>query len=399
MAFNTLNHHRMATAVLTPLLLFVLLLPRIQASEDTESPRVKLGPWVSNLNVEPGMNASGRCMKGSEFVGQDLRGAVFNDCALDGVVFYQCDLSRASFKGALLTGMNITDCRIQGADFADAIINGIVGMSGGLTDPPHSGWPHDMHLSDEQLMSTRSYKTKDLRKCVISLYNRHESSPPKYDFRGAHLEGAYLHHGDFSECDFTDACIDGIDMVLCTIGFQQLASTDNFKNRRTLHAARFSTIRATDEWDLSGMDLTGTRQFPYFKNYRINFTNANIARCMFGRAVNKDQLRSTRNFKEGDLGHIKFSHIDFSGFDFSRVNLTGSEFPGCDFTGASFDDAVITGVRFAEHRPQYILKHDFPDPTGLTLGQIKSTWNYKNRRMEGIVLPKELADALSAEKR
>jgi len=35
----------------------------------------------------------------------------------------------------------------------------------------------------------------------------------------------------------------------------------------------------------------------------------------------------------------------------------------------------------------------------LTLAQIKSTWNYKHGRMEGVELPDELADALKAEEK
>jgi len=34
----------------------------------------------------------------------------------------------------------------------------------------------------------------------------------------------------------------------------------------------------------------------------------------------------------------------------------------------------------------------------LTLDQIKSTWNYKVGRMEGIVLPQELQEALDIER-
>ena len=35
---------------------------------------------------------------------------------------------------------------------------------------------------------------------------------------------------------------------------------------------------------------------------------------------------------------------------------------------------------------------------GLTTEQIKSTWNYKHGHMEGIILPKDIADALQQEK-
>jgi uncharacterized protein YjbI with pentapeptide repeats len=374
--------------LLVPLLLAGA--PRIlEATEDTEPPRVTLGPRARDLKVGPGMNAAGRCLTGCEFVGQNLSGAVFDGGHLPGAVFYQCDLTRASFKETDLRGMNITDCCIEGADFTDAMINGIAGMSGGLTRPSHAGWPHDMHLSEQQLMSTRSYKTKDLSRCVISLSERREPTAPRFDFRGANLEGACLHRGDFSKCDFTDARIDGIDVLVSTITFDQLASTDNLKNKRSLRGARFSTIPFTGKWDLSGMDLTGTREFPSFsfKNDDIDFSDAVITQCMFGGTITKAQLRCTRSFKEGDLRCIKFYQIDFSRFDFSGVNLTGSEFYGCGFSDARFDDAVINNVHFAEDQPS--------GSAGITVPQIKSTWNYRHGHMQGIRLPDNVAKALT----
>ena len=66
---------------------------------DVDQPRVVFGPWAGQLSVGPGMDATGRHLRGSEFVGQNLAGAVFDRCDLDGVRFYQCDLSGASFKG------------------------------------------------------------------------------------------------------------------------------------------------------------------------------------------------------------------------------------------------------------------------------------------------------------
>ena len=81
------------------LFLLPLFLPKLLAQENwqgrTESkysfenePSVKLGPWVRDLKVGPGMNAVGKCLKGSEFVGQNLQGAIFDGCNLDGVEFW-----------------------------------------------------------------------------------------------------------------------------------------------------------------------------------------------------------------------------------------------------------------------------------------------------------------------
>ena len=100
-----------------------------------------------------------------------------------------------------------------------------------------------------------------------------------------------------------------------------------------------------------------------------------------------ERLRTTKNYCEGDLSGITLIHADLSGCDLSGQNLTGCTFRGCTFTGTSLNNAVVTNAQFIKGKS-----------AGLTLTQLKATWNYKNRRMEGLVLPKELLDALSAEK-
>ena len=119
-----------------------------------------------------------------------------------------------------------------------------------------------------------------------------------------------------------------------------------------------------------------------------DITDATISECAIHRGMTKLQLCSTKNYKDGNLSNSPFSRIDLSGCDLSRQNLTGSTFTECVFTGASFRDAVITNAQFA------IGTTDCP---GLTVEQIKSTWNYKNGRMAGVVLPRRVAEALLKE--
>lgn len=58
------------------------------ARADTEIPRVKLGQAAVGLLVGPGMNASGKDLRGSVFIGQNLTGAVVDGCDLQGVRFF-----------------------------------------------------------------------------------------------------------------------------------------------------------------------------------------------------------------------------------------------------------------------------------------------------------------------
>ena len=81
---------------------------------------------------------------------------------------------------------------------------------------------------------------------------------------------------------------------------------------------------------------------------------------------------------------MRFVRVDLFGLDLSQQNLTGSTFTmRCNLTNVRLDDAVITKAWFDN------------SCVGLTAEQIQSTWNYKHRRMEGIVLPAEITRALS----
>lgn len=352
-------------------LLLVLLTPVAQA--DTEQPRVKLGPWAGPLNVGPGMNAPGRNLRGSEFVRQDLTGAVFEGSDLCGVHFWQCDLSKASFKGTDLSKAFIDECTLEGADFTDAIVNDAFLLK---------AFP-DTYLSEEQLRSTRSYKTRNLSKCVIPGLGGPDDPdvPPRYDFRNAKLEGAVLAYGDFTQCDFTDASIDGIK-AHCKMAFAQLASTKTFKTGR-LRGMDLS-LSFVGRSDFSGIDLTGTH-LAIGRAPDAIFKDAVINGCQLGGRT-REQLYSTKSYQQGSLLGITFRQTDMSGWSFARQNLTGCKFSQCKFTGADFEDAVITDVQFANV--------GFGDCTGLSVEQIRSTWNFRNGRIEGIVLPKELAQAM-----
>jgi len=376
------------------LVVLYLVLPSTgRSQEDTESPSVTLGPLVRDLHVGPGMRAVGQSLKGSLFIGQKLRNADFEGCDLDGVVFYQSDLSGASFKNARLRGMNTTECQYDQADFTDAIINDIVCERGGLSDPPMAFWPHHMRLSEEQVKSTRSYKTKDLHRCVIlgcktaPCNYTTKADAPAYDFRGANLVGAILFHGDFTKCDFTDARISGIGLYYCQVTVDQLASTQSFKSRVLRHAELHT--RLFGEVDFSGFDLTGTC-FSLGHLAVATYEKATISECWFVGGLTKEGLYSTTNYQQGRLQKITFQYINMSGWDLARKDLTGCRFFNCNFAGTLFDNAVITDVEFA--------RIGLGGCTGLTAEQIKSTWNYRHGRMAGIKLPPAVAEALGLKK-
>ena len=86
---------------------------------------------------------------------------------------------------------------------------------------------------------------------------------------------------------------------------------------------------------------------------------------------------------------VQMYNMDISGLDLSHFNLTGCVFGSIrNSTNVSeviFSDAIIT-------------KCNFWQSIGLTTEQIKSTWNYKHGRMDGVILPQDIQAALDAEK-
>ncbi len=109
-------------------------------------------------------------------------------------------------------------------------------------------------------------------------------------------------------------------------------------------------------WDVTGADIRGAKL-----------------------PLSEEELRLTESYYQGDLTGWKsagLKDVDFRGFDLSKA-IFEYPMPGCDFT-----DAVITGANCR----------------GLTLEQIKQTWNYRYGHMEGVTVSEEVRAALEAEK-
>jgi uncharacterized protein YjbI with pentapeptide repeats len=362
---------------------------------DTEPPRVILTPAARDLVVGPGMNAAGRDLRGCQFVTQDLSRAVFDGCNLYGVRIDGCILKGASFRGAVFAGahveVNPTD---EGADFTDATINGVsrFWQSNG------SGFRlYGMDLTPQQLMSTWSYKNKDLRRCAIDAsYPYPSTEVASFDLRGADLRDATL-QGDLSKCDFTNARIFGATFASESFSAKQLASTWDFRQRRLrvrLSLGGETAAASSGKWDFSRVSLVGSELSSPPPD--ADFTDATINDSTIRNGLTKAQLYCTRSYQRGDLTGLRLMSSDLSGCDLSRMNLTGCSFEHCNLAGTNFEDSVITGALFLT--ANYIRRdQSSAEWDGLTSAQIKSTWNYKHGRMEGIRLPEGIAEALRRE--
>lgn len=188
-------------------------------------------------------------------------------------------------------------------------------------------------------------------------------------FRGAKLcravfDRSYLHE----DCDLEDADITGCKIAVTR---KQLESTANFKRGV-----------------LSGMELTGDFEGCDFSNFDLsdtaivsrltgcNLTNADISGCEL-RNLTREQLTSTKNFKEGDLYGVTLFECDLKGVDFSGFDL--GEFVDCDLTGAVFENANFASSGFNCSRDFYF---GFTRCV-LSPKQFYSTRNYKSKSFRG----------------
>ncbi len=371
---------RLFVLVMCMICLQILFPGKIYA--DTEGPKSVRGPWVQDVKWGPEINFSGKRLYGCIFIGQGFSNVVFDDCDFYGAQICQCDFRNASFKRANLSGLRLGDCKFEGADFTDAIISDIERYDG-----RHG---HDYELTYEQLTSTYSYKEKILTNTYVQLaLVDHKMIPFQLDFRGADLRGTRFAHCDLRNCDFTDAQIKGMVVNYSWLNTSQIMSTKDFK-RRMLIGVELPINKSELINNFSNIEFYDSKLRNLLRLYN-NLSNASIKKCELIKGQAKGTLDQTRNYKCGDLSENKFTGVDFSGINLSRQNLTGCRFLGCNFTDALFDDAVITHVRFVDPFRKY--------PNGApTVDQIKSTWNYKNSRMEGIKLPKEITVALEMER-
>ncbi len=350
-----------------------------EVNGDTYQPYIVLGPWAQGIEVGPGMVTKGYRLWGTAICGQDLRRAVFDDCDLTGLTLAQCDLRGATFRRVVMKGLNLDDCTFGDNDFTDAVVNGIAYAYSG----------DNLCMSGQQLISTWSYKNKQLDDCKVPS-NR---GGPQYDFTGFSLHRtmfygltqcrfdraiiveASFRSCDLTQCTFNRAHIRKVSFESCEIDLAQLQ-----RGFLDIRNCTFVGMKSFGKLDISGVS-------PRALSFRGNSSEVSVQGAIISGLsanswLNRDALMSTKSYAIGDLSGIKLSRCDLSNADLSRQLLVGARFWQCNFTDCNFEDTVISSAEFND------------SCEGLTTDQIKSTWNYKYGRMEGIKLPTEIVKAI-----
>jgi len=241
-------------------------------------------------------------------------------------------------------------------------------------------------------------KNIDFSRCDLHYSDLSETNFVNCSFRYANLGGVTAHNSFFSGCDFTDASITNSEVFLSK---EQLITTASFK-RKDLTGYHFQGDFSGI--DFSGFDLSGAS---FITDRGVSSFNATLKDCNFSDAkisstalyhsippktlildrMTKEQLLSTKCFRQRYVINVNLSGFDFSDMDLSKMNFTGCVFLSANFRNADLTDTVFSDCDFVGLATNY-----------LTLDQIKSTWNYKVGRLEGIILPEKLQEKLNAER-
>ncbi|MDR1480886.1 MAG: pentapeptide repeat-containing protein [Planctomycetaceae bacterium] len=258
-------------------------------------------------------------------------------------------------------------------------------------------------LNTNGLVSGVNFSNADLRYARLASDGEEIDPVSQYkecNFHKANMTFAYGIYAEFIDCDFTDANIDGAEIALSP---KNLAQTRNYK-LRDLRGVKLNCSWVIYESTINIVPI-GAPSFD-FSNCLLNDATLpyGIGNCKFDDAMLEgtefyalcekkveshsfrvEQLYSTKSYKQGTIINCNFSVLDFTNANFTNINLTQCQFYG-NLKDAKFDNAIISNCTLR-------------DAKNLTLAQIKSTWNYKYNRMDGIELPKDIQDKLDKEKK
>ena len=301
----------------------------------------KFDPFEWRRENEYGKITKERLCATKSWQDKDLRDVEFNRFYdLTGVDFSGCDLRGATF---LFPGeLNVGETFFENVDFTDAKIDGCVFYV--FTEEGERSWP-----TLKQLMSTETWKSGDLERlktCVFpdeaqKIVDRRifEASPEfaAKDFRGKKIEFRDMSGWDLSGLNLTGCIIETYslwganltgaildDATLRTasypetfastraynkrfLSFEQLLETDNYR-RKSFRGLKLGSLEYGN-FSFAGLDWTNANFYdlPNYvyreKRAARDFTDAEIEGGDLVASLTKEQLLSTKTFKEGRLDY------------------------------------------------------------------------------------------------
>lgn len=248
----------------------------------------------------------------------------------------------------------------------------------------------ELHLEELELWDI-NFSGADLSGAAIEETNFHNCS-----FRNARLRGVCCVGEIHDTCDLTNADISGSYIGLTQ---EQLRSTKNYREKNLSDTVLQGDFKRVS---FAGFNLRGT-VFYFCDLVGCDFTGADIGRATFicrrkpvegirgeWYPFTKEQLYSTKSYKEKNLDQVIVEGCDFHDADFSRQSL--GHFVWCDLTDADLRNADFsqslaesyslpftrktTGVFFCAISSAYGLTE-----CSLTAAQFYSTRTYKSAKL------------------
>lgn len=266
------------------------------------------------------------------------------------------DLSRRD-----LAGVRITDAFLRDVDFSGSDLTG--------ADLRYTQF-FRCNFSNANLTNVAITDSGSFREC---------------NFSGAKLQNIDISEVDdspaFVDCDFTGATLTRVpsfdqwtfkDCVLKNVRLADVRvpryssldvnATANVKKYKEFEGFSFDDAPK----NLSGFVLTRTEFLTDVGG--VDFTNARLT-SVRAPGLSGRQLAQTVNFREKRYEGLALNAANFEKYDFSDAVLTDCRFEKIDFANANFTDAVLLDCSFSAVE-------------GLTLEQLKSTWNWKSGRLD-----------------
>ncbi len=271
------------------------------------------------------------------------------------------------FSGSDLTGADLRFARFQSCNFSNATLM-------------------DVAINDSTTFENCDFRGAKLRNVERTPVAVAVNPPEDYDEDGTRIRKLEL--GDeevfenptFIECDFTDASLGGATLDRWTFQdcvFQGVYLADvNARDWPSLDVNTIANVKKYKEFagvdfneapqDLFGAVLTRTSFATVGAD--VNFTDARLTDVAASGLTGR-QLAQTANFRQKRYIGLRLDDANFEKYDFSSAFLTRCRFSKIDFAGADFTDAVLYDC-------------EFRNVEGLTLEQLKSTWNWKANSLD-----------------
>ena len=260
------------------------------------------------------------------------------------------------------------------------------------------------NASERKLKDGANFSSLYIKNQILA---RNCGSLNNIDFSGCFFESCIIRDILFENCSFKGACFNNCELniqsknsdftgvtfqnCLLNIPYEIFAQSRNFQQRIPFDDpdVRVGLYDYPINADMTNFEFINAKLSNFHS--AINITNSYFDSVTLKTTLpivrfSQQQLVTTANFKMGVFVRFNLLPDSCDNLDFSDALFLGCLFPpssmtNSDFTGAKFIDCSLERL------------------TNLTVEQIKSTWNYKNNRMDLIKLPPDLQKYFDEEKK